>query len=206
MADQEASIRYARQLRRLETLMDVVFALVIWRLFQLIPRPADDDTRSVWEVLSSEPSAALTIVIGVAIVIIYWNQNNLLFGYLERTDGRHTTLAIIQLFCLLLFLYAIAIGTNFEAGTDTRLFESVTALMVGVPAYFGWRHAKRDRRLISPELSDEEADEISVQILTEPITAAITIPFAIFTPLLWEASWFSYPIVSRLLEKRKEKL
>lgn len=206
MTEPQENIRYVRQLRRLETLMDVVFGLVIWRLFLLFPRPADDETRSVWEVISSDPSAVLTLVIGIAIVIIYWNQNNLLFGFLQRTDGRHTALAIIQLFCLLLFLYAISVGTNYDAATDTRLFESTTALMVGVPAYFGWRHAKRTGKLLSPELSDEEADEISVQILAEPITAAITIPFAIFTPLLWEASWFSYPIVSKFLEKRKEKL
>lgn len=206
MTESDANIRYAKQLRRLETLMDVVYALVIWRLFLLFPRPEEEESRTVWEVISSDPSAVLVLVIGIAIVIIYWNQNNLLFGYLQRTDGRHTALAIIQLFFLLLFLYAIGVGTGYGGARDTRLFESITALMVGVPAYFGWRHAKRTGKLISPELSDEEADEISVQILTEPITAAITIPFAIFTPLLWEASWFAYPIVSKFLNKRKEKI
>jgi hypothetical protein len=31
--------RESRQLRRLEVLIDVVFAIVIWRAFMLIPRP-----------------------------------------------------------------------------------------------------------------------------------------------------------------------
>jgi len=206
MTDSDIDLRYRTQLKRLETLMDVVFGLVIWRLFMLFPRPEGDDPGSVWDVLSSDPRAVLTVVIGIVIVIIYWTQNNLLFGYLERTDGRHTAFAIIQLFCLLLFLYAIAVGTNYESAADTRIFESVTALLVGVPAYFGWRHAKRNAHMVSAQLSKEDADAISVQILTEPITAAITIPFAIFTPLLWEAAWFSYPLVARVLSKRKEKL
>ena len=94
---------------------------------------------------------------------------------------------------------------EYEPQADTRLLESITAMLVGVPGYLGWRHAKR-AGLIAPELSSEEADDISVSILAEPITAAITIPFAIFTPLLWEATWFTYPLVSRVLEKRKEKL
>ena len=75
-------------------------------------------------------------------------------------------------------------------------------MLVGVPAYLGWRHAKRKGMLLSPKLSKNEADAISVAILAEPITAAITIPFAIFTPLLWEASWFCYPLVAAVLRRR----
>ena len=32
-----------RQLRRLEMLIDVVYAIVIWRIFTLIPRPEKGD-------------------------------------------------------------------------------------------------------------------------------------------------------------------
>lgn len=205
MVDAEPNVRYARQLRRLETLIDVVYALVIWRLFTLFPHPEENETRSVWDVLSGDPRAVLLVIIGIVIVIIYWGQNNQLFGNLERTDMRHTAIAIVQIFCLLLFLYAIRIGVEYEPQADTRLFESITAMLVGVPAYLGWRHAKR-AGLISPKVSKEEADDISVGILAEPITAAITIPFAIFTPLLWEAAWFAYPLVQRILNRRKEEL
>jgi len=205
MNDARANARFKNQLRRLETLMDVVYALVIWRLFSLFPHPEENESRSVWEVLTGDPRAVLLVVIGIVIVIIYWGQNNELLGNLERTDTRHTAISIVQIFCLLLFLYAIRVGVEYEPQADTRLFESVTAMLVGVPAYLGWRHAKR-AGLVSPELSSEEADEISVSILAEPISAAITIPFAIFTPLLWEAAWFSYPVVARILGRRKEKL
>ncbi len=37
--DEAELIRGTRQLRRLEILVDVVYALVIWRLFMLMPRP-----------------------------------------------------------------------------------------------------------------------------------------------------------------------
>ena len=198
--------RYQTQLRRLETLTDVVFGLVIWRLFQLIPSPDEGNAGSVLEVLTSEPKAILGLVIGIAVVIVYWTQNNMLFGYLERTDGRHTALAILQLFCLLLFLYAVRVGVAFESQAATRVLESVAAMFVGVPAYLGWRHAKLKGKLVSPNLSTREADDISVGILAEPITAAITIPFAIFTPLLWELSWFSYPLIARLLKTRKNQI
>jgi len=198
--------RWVRQLARLETLMDVVYALVIWRLFQLIPRPVENETRSVWELFSDNPRPVLTVAIGIVIVIVYWLQSNLLFGHLERTDTRHTALSILQIFCLLFFLYAIALGTTYEAATDLRVFESLTALLVGVPSYFAWRHAKYKGGLVSPSLSKKEADAISVRILAEPITAAVTIPFALFAPVLWEIAWFSFPLVERLLRLKQARL
>jgi uncharacterized membrane protein len=198
--------RWVRQLARLETLMDVVYALAIWRLFQFLPRPIDNETRTVWEVFTDDPRLVLTVAIGIVIVIIYWMQNNLLFGHLERTDSRHTALSILQIFCLLLFLYAIGLGTNYEAAADLRVFESLTALLVGIPSYFAWRHAKYQGKLISPSLSKKDADAISVQILAEPITAAVTIPFAFFTPVLWEIAWFSYPLIVRALRVKQDRL
>ena len=153
-----------------------------------------------------DPRSVLTVIIGLVIVIIYWMQNNLLFRHLERTDTRHTVLSILQIFCLLLFLYAIRIGTNYDAATDLRVFESLTALLVGVPSYFAWRHAKYKGGLISPSLSKNEADAISVRILAEPITAAVTLPFAFFTPALWEITWFSFPLIERLLRPKQDKL
>ena len=206
MNDRSDEKRWIRQLARLETLMDVVYALTIWWLFQLLPRPMDDETRSVWELFMDDPRPVLTVAIGIVIVIIYWMQNNLLFGNLQRTDTRHTALSILQIFFLLLFLYAIRLGTNYEAAADLRVFESVTALLVGVPAYFAWRHAKYEGRLVSPSLSKKEADAISVRILAEPITAALTIPFALFAPVLWEIAWFSFPLVERLLRLKQDKL
>jgi uncharacterized membrane protein len=206
MNDQSEKKLQVRQLARLETLMDVVFAVAIWRLFMFLPRPVEDETRSVWELFMDDPRSVVTVVIGLLIVIIYWMQNNLLFAHLERTDTRHTVFSIIQIFCLLLFLYAIRIGTNYDPATDLRVFESVTALLVGVPSYLAWRHAKFKGNLISPSLSREEADAISVQILAEPITAALTLPFAFFAPVIWEVTWFSFPLIQRLLRRKQDKI
>jgi len=206
MKDQPNEKRWTRQLARLETLMDIVYALAIWQLFQLLPRPTEDETRSVWEVFTDDPRAVLTVIIGMIIIVIYWMQNNKLFGHLERTDTRHTALSILQIFCLLLFLYAIYLGTNYTASTDLRVFESITALLVGVPSYLAWRHAKFEGKLISPSLSRKDADAISIQILAEPITAALTLPFAFFTPVLWEITWFSFPLVQRVLRDKADKL
>ncbi|NOR15200.1 MAG: hypothetical protein GQ544_05815 [Candidatus Aminicenantes bacterium] len=41
--DAASRIREEKQLRRLEVVMDVIYAILIWRAFQLLPRPTKAD-------------------------------------------------------------------------------------------------------------------------------------------------------------------
>jgi uncharacterized membrane protein len=195
--------RESRQLRRLETLIDVVFAIVIWRTFMLIPRPGEADWNwdSITAMLASEILTFVIIMIGVVVAIVYWLQNNALFGNLDRTDGVHTALSILQIFFLLLFLYSIRIGATLEASSGTRAFESCTAALVGIMAALGWSYAIKNRRLVSPDLTDQEAGDLQIRILAEPITALITLPCAFIGPWIWEASWLSYPLIVFALKR-----
>jgi uncharacterized membrane protein len=141
------------------------------------------------------------IAIGLAFTIIYWAQHNTLFGNLERTDGKHTSLSILQIFFLLLFLYSLKLGIALESSAATRACESVTAALVGYSASWGWAYAIKDRRLLRDDVSDRQARQLSHRILAEPITATITIPLSFF-PILWEVTWLSYPLVLRVLNRR----
>ena len=196
--------RESRQLRRLETLIDVVFAIVIWRAFMLIPRPGGGGWNwdSITDMLASNILTFAVIAIGVAVVIVYWLQNNALFGNLDRTDGLHTALSILQIFFLLLFLYSIRVGATLEASVGTRALESCTAALVGSAAALGWSYAIKNRRLVSPDLTDEQARDLQIRILAEPITALITLPMAFIGPWIWEASWLLYLPIAFLLKRR----
>lgn len=193
-----------RQLRRLERLIDVVFALVIWRIFTILPRPnpADPQWDSMLDMLASEWVRFVVPVIGILIVVIYWLQNNALLSRLRTTDAVHTSISMFQLFFLLFFLYAIGVGLRVEAAADTRAFESAAAALVGLAAYLGWWYAWRKGELVAPEVSPEEAAALSKRNLAEPITALLTIPFAFVGPIAWELSWFLYPGLRYLLSRR----
>ena len=93
-----------RQLRRLETLVDVVYGITIWRLFTLLPRPEENPAwTGLLDMLIDSWLNFAVAIIALVIVIIYWIQSNLLFKYLVRTDGWHIGLSIAQIFSLLLF-------------------------------------------------------------------------------------------------------
>ncbi len=198
--------RAVLQLHRLETLSDVVFAIVIWRAFMILPNPLEEEVgwRTIGGFFAQEWPAFLAVGIGLAVTIIYWLQNNALLGHLEKTDGRHTLLVILQLFFLLVFLRVIVMGVAFEPSTAMRALEGIAAAMVGISGAWGWAYAIKDRRLLPAEMSDEEAGALNDRIAAEPATALFTIPFAFF-PVLWELSWFSYPVWIRLVKGRREK-
>jgi uncharacterized membrane protein len=197
--------REHRQIRRLETLIDVVFGITIWRLFILLPRPADNpDWRTLLDLLKDSGLDFLIVVIALIIVIIYWLQSHTLFKYLVKTDVVHSVLSVLQIFSLLLFLYAIAIGVDLEADKMTRLFESVMACLLGVFSFAAWHYALNKGKLVTADLSKSEAKAISDRIKAEPITAAITIPFA-FGMWMWELSWLVYPFVVYLYKQRLKK-
>ncbi|MBT8461165.1 MAG: hypothetical protein KJO44_01490 [Gemmatimonadetes bacterium] len=194
--------RDTSQLRRLETLTDVVYGIAIWRVFMLFPRP--DEPAWNWhswrEFFASEGLTVLLIAIAVAVLIIYWLQSNTLFSLVERADGKFAVRAIIQLFFVLLFLFSIRVGTELPASAWTRGFESIAALLLGLSSTWMWSYAQKGRRLLHEDVTDDEARAVRRRIAAEPATALFTLPF-VFTPIFWELAWFTYPAVRRFFRR-----
>jgi uncharacterized membrane protein len=186
-------------------MVDVVYAIIIWRAFTLLPRPTAEQLS--WEhigaFLSANIGAFLLVFIGIVVTIIYWLQNNVLFGNLQSTDSRHTILSILQLFFLLVFLVSLRLGIDLGASTGTRALESIAAALVGIAGGWGWLYAIKNHRLLLPEVTEQYARRLRDRILAEPITAIITIPLAFVGPILWEISWLSYPLVVLLIRGRR---
>ena len=200
-----ATRRQAQQLVRLQRLTDVVYALVLWRLFQLMPNPEEEYRwRDFGDFLIQNGMVFLLIVIVVIFTMIYWVQSNAAFSKLAGTDNRHTVLPILQVFSLLMFLYSLRVGIELGGSPGTRAFEALAAALVGFVGSVSWSYASRNRRLLHADVSDEEAQQYSNRILAEPIAASITLPF-IFTPILWEAAWFSYALVHKLLQRKRKQ-
>ena len=190
-----------RQLDRLTTLVDVVYAIAIVRVFLLLPRPDEGDWQSLAELLAAEYLVFLFAFLAIVILAIYWLQTNLLFGKLKKTDGRHSVVVLFQIFFTLVMLYSIRLGIEFEPGPATRAFESVAVGMVGVTAFAGWQYAMAGRRLIGDEVSDGDALRIRIVILAEPLTALVALACAFIGPIIWELSWFSYPLIALALRR-----
>ena len=198
--------REGRQLLRLQVLLDVIFALILWRIFQLLPDVSGPgDEASLIQTLSEQSSVYLAIFVGIVLTIVYWVQNNSLFGNLQRTDTRHAILAIMQIFTLLLYLRAVRWGIDIGPTTLTLGLQSIFLALAGFLAGIGWAYARKERRLLSDAITDDEARDHQIGILAEPISALISLPFAWVGPWAWELSWFVYPLAAWVLKRHRTK-
>ena len=197
-----------RQLQRLGTLTDVVYAITIWRIFDLVPRPgvAGASWPSLRAYFSSEWLALLILLVGLIFTIVYWLQNSTLSSRLARTDAKHSVLSIVQIFSLLVFLYSLRMGIEVGDALGARAFESLAAANVGLWTSLAWRYAIRNRRLLRDDVTDLEAQQLATKITGEPITAAITVPVAFAGPILWELSWFAYPVIKVSVARRAKAM
>ncbi len=126
-------LRGSRHLRRLEMLIDVVFALLIWDIVSTLPIPggSDLDVAGLGEFIGGNLDFGV-VLIGIVIVLNYWAQNNAHSGELEATDSTHALLSILQLFFLLFYTYAAALGMQFEGDETALALQSFTLLIAGV--------------------------------------------------------------------------
>ena len=102
---------------------------------------------------------------------------------------------------MLFYLYALDVGIGVGSAADTRVLESVAAMLVGVTAYLGWWYACRKGHLLADDVSDAETKKTTKANFAEPMTALLTIPAAFIGPWAWELSWFLYPFLKWLLRR-----
>ena len=185
--------REKRQLDRLETLVDSLFALVIALLVYSLPLPSDVDFEgsSTLDFLLSVQDELGVSALGIVLVVLYWVQNNAAFGHLSRTDNVHTVLSLTQLTMLLIYFYMSGLTLDFDDGVVLAL-QSGPLMLMGVFSLLAWSHACRGRELLQDDFTDEEAADRGRSMIAEPVTAGLTLLAAPFGTLVWSATWLTY--------------
>ena len=56
----------------------------------------------------------VVIVVGLILLIIYWIQTNKQLGNLVRSSPTHASFAIVQMICLMLYLYFVRFDMEFD--------------------------------------------------------------------------------------------
>ena len=193
--------RDERQLRRLQTLMDVIFGVLIIRLFMILPRPMEVLAGNKDPLIIFGEGQFLMFIIGIILVSIYWFQSNKTNGNLIATDGKHSFISILQMLFLLLYFYSIGLDMATESDVLALFMQSVTLALAGFCGVGGWIYATRHAELVSEAVTPEEAIEIRNSVLTEPLAAVITIPFAFVGVLAWNLAWLSVLVIGSFLKK-----
>jgi uncharacterized membrane protein len=199
--------RESSHLRRLEVLVDCFYALVIVICVAGLPMPRDVGWTEgdAWDFLARYGNDYLVGALGLVLVVSYWLQNVAVLGSLQRSDGRHAMLVLVQLVFLLFYLVGVGLGVDFEMHLSTLLLQSASLLLMGIVAMIAWAYASRDRRLLAEHVTDAEIQDLRRGMIPEPATCALTLLAAPLGTGAWEAAWFLFPLLSWYLKRRKRR-
>ena len=200
-----------KQLRRLETFLDVAYAVLFVDFIMYLPHTEDmawtELPYGLLSLLVEEPVNLLRLIIAVGLTLISWNLTHKLLGPLERTNGRHTLLALLQLIFVCMFLF-FAIADPELASLSSPVGQSLSLALSGFIGIAGWSYARKNG-LTRPDLSESQKDDVLRNAIIEPVTALLNTGLAFVGPGAWTAGWFVIPIVlvstRGRLERRRER-
>lgn len=196
MSSATTRTREGQQLARLERVVDTVYAVVLVLLVALAPTPRDVGWRdeSLLGFFVDQGDALFVVVIGIALVILYWTQGNAIFYRLARADTTFSSLALVQLVMLLLYLYVAGITVDVGITPEALAFQSLFLLLMGVLSIAAWSYASRNGRLVTDDTTPQIAREQRLKMLPEPITVAVTLACAPFGNTVWSLAWLTLPV------------
>lgn len=199
--------RGLKQLNRLNRVVDILYALMIFRAFLMLPRPEVDNfgKEELVEVLQASYINYLAMFVGLVLILIYWGQNNLQSGNLVRTDGKHSVSTLLQAFCLMIYLYFVRLDVEFDGAIITLQIESISLALAGLFSILSWAYAIKNN-LLSDTVTTEEKRNVYLKLMPEPIVSLLSLPFAIYGPNIWTLSWLMLIPVSMILKRYRNKL
>lgn len=190
----------------LKILINVLFGILLFQIFMILPRPDDPllEYYTLNQIFDGNVDKLLVIMVGVILTVIYWIQINKQFGNLERSSGLHAALGISQMFCLMLYLYFVRFDMEFEGLEIALQMQSVFLALAGFIGVFNWGYARR-HKLTSKFINDQEEKYLFYQLLPEPSAALFSLAFAGFGPEIWSLSFLIIVPISLICKKLGKK-
>ena len=183
-------------LNSIKIVVNVLFALLIFQVFLMLPRPGDPELelKLLEQIFSENAMQLLTILVGLILIIVYWVQSNLLLSNITRSTPTHAVLSLVQVLLLMIYLYFLRFDMEYDGMTIALQMESVFLALAGFVGAYNWRYAK-SINLTSEKISKKEELDLFYKILPEPITSLFTLPFATLGAGVWTLAFlFIIPI------------
>lgn len=190
----------------LKIVINVIYALLIFQTFLILPRPDDPELayHSLSQIFSENIMQIVMIMVGLTLILMYWIQFNRQLGNLVRSSPMHAVLSIVQMIFLMLYLYFLRFDMEFDGMTLALQMESIFLALAGFAAVLSWAHARKNK-LTSDQINEEEEINLFYGLLPEPLASLFTLPFAVMGPNIWTVAFLSIIPITYILNKMKKK-
>lgn len=195
-------------LNSIRVVINVLYALMIFQAFLILPRPDDPELayHTLPQIYSENLMQIVVIVVGLILILMYWIQFNTQLGNLVRSSPMHASLAVVQMICLMIYLYFVRFDMEYDGMKLALQMESIFLALAGFIAAFNWRYARKNG-LTSDQIDEKEELNIFYKILPEPLASLFTLPFASLGPAYWTIAFLSiipFSFILKLIRKKYE--
>lgn len=193
-------------LNSLRVVINVLYALMIFQAFLILPRPDDPELayHTLPQIYSENLMQIVVIVVGLILILMYWIQFNTQLGNLVRSSPMHAILAVVQMICLMIYLYFVRFDMEFDGMKLALQMESIFLALAGFIAAYNWRFARKNG-LTSDQIDEKEGLNIFYKILPEPMASLFTLPFASLGPIYWTIAFLSIIPIGLILKRIRRK-
>ena len=114
-------------LNSINIVINVLYALLIFQVFLILPRPDDPLLKynTLDQIYGSHLTQLLVILVGFILVVLYWIQFNRQLGNLVRSTTVHAALSVAQMICLMIYLYFVRFDLEFDGMKLALQMESI---------------------------------------------------------------------------------
>jgi uncharacterized membrane protein len=196
-----------KRLRRLETFLDIAYAVLFVNFIMYLPEMEDmawtDLPFGLLSLLLDNSLDLMRLFIAVGLTLIAWNLTHKLLGPLERSNAVHTLLALLQLIFICLFLF-FAVADPTLVSVSSPVGQSICFAISGFIGIAGWSYARK-KGFVKADITEAQKDDVGRSVIIEPVTALLNTGLGFVGPVIWTLGWLVIPLVlvgaRRLLER-----
>jgi hypothetical protein len=197
-----------RMLRSLNRLLDILFALALFRAIEFLPMPQSTQLTTlpygILSVMGNSPANITRVVFCLVIIVYYWSRKNAMLAIVQVANGTFALLSITSILALFIFLYALAADPTYVGGWPTLLLQSASLLVASLLGYVGLRYAIHAE--LVPDDQKASAERVARIDLSNPLTAVIATALSWSGLTIWTLSWFVLmPLLGFLLGKSPKR-
>jgi hypothetical protein len=187
----------SRALRRLEVFLDIVYALIAVHMLTYLPPVRDMSWAArplgLMGALTESAREVWRAVMGLVITAIAWLVCARRLSRLRSTDALHSGLVLVQTGLACFFIYFALCDPTLSGGPSPRALQCGSLALASAVSQLGWSYARR-RRLVDPETSREQLDDVSQRGWQETVSALLITPLSWIGPITWTIGWAVVPL------------
>jgi uncharacterized membrane protein len=190
-------------LARLLALSDGVFAFALTLLVVQLAGPVlpRGEVGQLGARLLDQAPSYLSYLISFGVISLYWYQHHRIFRYVRRWDPWLIILNLGMLLFIAVMPFPTAIMGRYGDQSLAVILYAAILGTTGLLAWLMWWYASR-RGLMTPSLDRRSAGRLMWRAFVTPAVFFLSIPVAIWQPVVAQISWSSIWVGIYLLSRR----